>query len=254
MRNKSRIFKLHINMNSIQLTIDSLSHKLNNQTILDNINLELIGFQSVTLLGPNGAGKSTLIKSIAANLYCQSGLINLNGLNSELHRNEYLKLIGYMPEAPLVINELSVIEQLQLMAHCKQVEVAKNSIDRVIEICQLQKVLSKRTKNLSLGFKQRLNLAQAILNKPKMLVMDEPLNGLDPHLIIKFRNIINELKASTLIIVSTHYLAEAQNISDRILIMQDGQLLDNINMNKTLQKIDIEEVYMQHTSLNEGVL
>lgn len=241
-------------MNNIQLTIDSLYHKVGHQTILDNINLKIHGFQSVTLLGPNGAGKSTLIKAIAASLFCQSGQVYFNGIQSEQNRNTYLKIMGYMPENPLVINELTVIEQLQLIASCKQLNDTEQSINRVIEICQLQQVLFKRTKNLSLGFKQRLNLAQAIMNKPQLLIMDEPLNGLDPHLIIKFRNIINELKKSTLIIVSTHYLAEAQNISDRILIMQDGKLLDNIEMNSNSQQIDIEDVYMQHTSPKESLL
>ena len=240
-------------MSNIQLIIDSLCHMVGRQTVLENISFEINGFQSVTLLGPNGAGKSTLIKAMAASLFCQSGSVKFNSMQSELDRQSYLKTVGYMPETPLVIHELTVNEQLMLIANCKQLPDIKKSIQRVVEICQLEPVLTKRTKQLSLGFKQRLNLAQAIINKPQLLIMDEPLNGLDPHLIIKFRNIINELKKSTLIIVSTHYLAEAQNISDRILIMQNGQLLDNINMNNNSQHIDIEDIYMQHTTPKDGL-
>lgn len=241
-------------MNKIHLKIDSLSHRLKNQIILENISLELKDFQSVSLLGPNGAGKSTLIKAMAASFFCHSGKIKINGLDSEINRTEYLKSLGYMPEIPLVLHELTVMEQLQLMAKCKQVSNVKTSIQRVIEICQLEGVLSKRTINLSLGFKQRLSLAQALLNKPRFLIMDEPLNGLDPHLIIKFRNIINDLRASTLIIISTHYLAEAQNISDRVLIMQNGQLLDNVKLKETPHDFDLEQVYMKHTTPKEGLL
>jgi len=240
-------------MNSIQLKVDSLNYNFGHQTVLNNISLDLNGFQIVTLLGPNGAGKSTLIKALAANLYCQSGHVNLNNFDSEIDRTDYLKLIGYMPEIPMVIKELTVREQLELVANCKNITDVNQSIERIIEVCQLQSVLLKRTKNLSLGFKQRLNLAQAIINKPKLLIMDEPLNGLDPHLIIKFRNIIKALKNSTMIVLSTHYLAEAQNVSDRILIMQNGRLLDNINLHNNIQNKDIEEIYMQQTS-NEGNL
>jgi len=238
-------------MNSIQLKVDSLNYNFGHQTVLNNISLYLQGFQIVTLLGPNGTGKSTLIKALAANLFCQSGHVCLNNFDSEIDRTDYLKLIGYMPEVPLVIKELTVREQLELVANCKQITDVDLSIERVIEVCQLQSVLLKRTKNLSLGFKQRLNLAQAIINKPKLLIMDEPLNGLDPHLIIKFRNIIKELKKSTMIVLSTHYLAEAQNVSDRILIMQNGRLLDNINLRHNIHTTDIEEIYMQHTA-NKG--
>ncbi len=235
-------------MKPIQLNIDSLQHRIGQQIILQNINLNLDGFQAVTVLGPNGAGKSSLMKAMAGHFFCQSGTVLLNGIDSLKSRQEYLKMVGYMPESPLIISELTVIEQLQLMANSKRITGHKQSIKHVVEICQLEHVLNKRTQHLSLGFKQRLNLAQAILNKPKLLIMDEPLNGLDPHLIIIFRNIINELKKQTLIIMSTHYLAEAQNISDRILIMQNGQLLDNIETDSSSHQHDIEKIYMQHTT------
>lgn len=238
-------------MNPIQLNIGSLNHKIGQQTILENINLNLLGYQAVTLLGPNGAGKSSFMKAMAGHLFCQSGEVQLNAENPLKNRQEYLSLVGYMPETPMIVSELSVKEQLQLMANCKKTSDSKKSIERVIEICQLELVINTRTKHLSLGFKQRLNLAQAIMNKPQLLIMDEPLNGLDPHLIIKFRNIINDLKTHTLIIMSTHYLAEAQNISDRILIMQNGQLLDNIETNMSSEQQDIEKIYMQHTTPTE---
>jgi len=234
-------------MDDIQLNVNALHHVIGHQVVLDNIHLNIHGNQAVSLLGPNGAGKSTLLKSLSAQLFCQSGEVSLNGIKAKQDRNKYLSNIGFMPEIPLIIAELTVMEQLQLLANCKQLNNTNKSIQRVIEVCQLQNVLSKRTNLLSLGYKQRLNLAQAIINKPKLLIMDEPLNGLDPHLIIEFRNTVKQLKNSCLIIMSTHYLSEAQTISDRVLIMQDGNMLDNIDLIKESDDFDLEQTYMQHT-------
>lgn len=241
-------------MRDINLKVQSLKHIISKQVILNDVDLNLQGAQAVTLLGPNGAGKSTLLKSIAAHLYCQSGAVSLNEINSGGSRLEYLSHIGYMPEVPLIISELTVLEQLKLMANIKQIQDVEKSISRVLETCELHQVLDKRTSQLSLGYKQRLNLAQAIMNKPLLLIMDEPLNGLDPHLIIEFRNIIKQLKKDSLIIISTHYLAEAQTISDRVLIMQSGIMLDNIKLNQQAESNDLEEIYMQHTAPKERVI
>lgn len=238
-------------MAEIKLRIDDLNYSFRQQKILDKVSLNLSNPQAVTLLGPNGAGKSTLLKVLSASLFCQSGSVSLNGIDSETQRLQYLSQVGYMPETPLVLAELSVLEQLLLIANNKQVVNPKESIERVVEICQLKSVVNKRTNQLSLGYRQRLNLAQAIITQPPLLIMDEPLNGLDPHLIIEFRNIIKQLKKDSLVIMSTHYLAEAELISDRVLIMQNGQLLDNIEMQISVN-ISLEEVYMQHTESIES--
>ncbi len=229
-------------MENCNLTLQSISHRLAKVRLLDNISLTLSGRQVVTLLGPNGAGKSTLLKSIAAQFYPDSGTVEFNGLQALKNRTAFLKQIGYMPEIAVVLAELKVYEQLQLLAQLKS--VAKQNIDEVIELCQLQRVINKRSKHLSLGYKQRLNLAQALLNKPQLILMDEPLNGLDPHLIIEFRHIIKQLKNKSLLIISTHFLAEAQHISDRVLFMQKGKILAN----EYLAEIDdLEHNYLQLT-------
>jgi ABC-2 type transport system ATP-binding protein len=232
----------------INLQLQSLNYLYRKQKILDDVNLSLSSPQIVTLLGPNGAGKSTLLKSLAAELYCQSGTIQLNDIDTNKLRLTYLAQIGYMPEVALIIPELTVLEQLSLITNTRRINDSEKSIKKVMNICQLQIVSNKRTNQLSLGFRQRLNLAQALLNKPKLLILDEPLNGLDPHLIIEFRNTLNTLKKDTLIIMSTHYLAEAKLISDRVLIMQSGQILDNIEMSECS---DLEKMYLQHTEMSE---
>lgn len=240
-------------MPEIDLRIVDLNYCFRQQKILDKVSLNLTNPKAVTLLGPNGAGKSTLLKALSASLFCQSGSVSLNDIDAETQRLRYLSQVGYMPEVPLVLAELSVLEQLQLIVNGKQIVDTNESIDRVIDICRLKSVINKRTNQLSLGYRQRLNLAQAIINKPPLLIMDEPLNGLDPHLIIEFRNIIKQLKKESLVIMSTHYLAEAELISDRVLIMQNGQMLDNIEMQATGQR-NLEEVYMQHTASVEVIV
>jgi ABC-2 type transport system ATP-binding protein len=238
-------------MSNINLQLQSLNYLYRKQKILDDINLSLSNPQIVTLLGPNGAGKSTLLKSIAAELNCQSGSIHLNDINTKKLRLKYLAQIGYMPEVALIIPELSVYEQLSLISNTRKIPVSEKFIRKVMDSCQLNTVANKRTNQLSLGYRQRLNLAQALLNKPKLLILDEPLNGLDPHLIIEFRNTLKALKKDTLIIMSTHYLAEADLISDRVLIMQNGQILDNIEKS---DHRDLEKYYLQHTKMTESHL
>ncbi|MCF6288379.1 MAG: ABC transporter ATP-binding protein [Proteobacteria bacterium] len=225
----------------LQLLLNNITIKLGRQIILDNINLHFQGAQVVTLLGPNGAGKSTLLKVVSALLCATTGKVVLNKIDAKLARLQYLSKIGYMPEYAVILAELTVQEQLQLHAELKNVSHSKQQIQKVISVCQLDTVIHKRTNHLSLGYRQRLNLAQALLNNPQVLIMDEPLNGLDPHLIIEFRNIIKQLQNDTLVIMSTHYLTEAQMISDRVLIMQDGRVLDNIEMN---DNTNLEQLYL----------
>ena len=233
-------------MPPIKLTVDSLNFKIHKKSILKQINLNLNGAQVISVLGPNAAGKSTLLKCLAAQLIPNSGAIKFAEIDAFSQRTEYLSRLGYMPEKPVILAELTTFEQLGLMATIQNIEKSNESINAVIEMCQLQSVLNVRTHHLSLGFRQRLNLAQALLKQPELLILDEPLNGLDPLLIIEFRNIIQQLKSQCLVIMSTHYLAEAQLVSDRVLMIESGCLLDNIDMKTNAQKTDLEDIYLQH--------
>jgi ABC-2 type transport system ATP-binding protein len=233
-------------MPDINLTVESLNYKLHKKPILDQISFELNGAQAISVLGPNAAGKSTLLKCLATQLLPQSGTVLFNRINCNTQRGEYLSHIGYMPEKAVVMAELTAYEQLRLMADLQRVKQPEQSIQDVIEMCQLEEVLKLRTQHLSLGFKQRLNLAQALLKQPDVLILDEPLNGLDPLLVIEFRNIIQQLKSRCLIIMSTHYLAEAEIVSDRVLMIEKGCLLDDIDMKNSSEDMNLEAIYLQH--------
>lgn len=234
-------------MVDVHLSVLSLNFNQGRQQILHDINCELKSPQVVCLLGPNGAGKSTLLKCLAGQRHPSSGQILLNELDAHQHRSQYLSKVGYMPEQAMTLAELTVMEQLQLMAEAKGLSNDSSAIERVVEHCKLNAVLCNKVAQLSLGFRQRLNLAQALMAQPSVLIMDEPLNGLDPHSIIELRHTIQSLKTHTLIIFSTHYLAEAHTVSDRVLIMQSGQIKDNIDVSSLHDGQDLERLYLSHT-------
>ena len=144
------------------LTIESLIFNVGARAILKDITCQLGGSQVVSLLGPNGAGKSTLLKCLAAQRYATSGRIQLNGVDAHKERYDYLPLVGFMPETPMILSELTVFEQLQLVADSVMLTNKDQAIEQVLETCQLHKVLNNRTTQLSLGYRQRLNLAQAL--------------------------------------------------------------------------------------------
>lgn len=238
-------------MSEIKLSVDSLNHEIQKKSLLNHISLKLNGAQVISVLGPNGAGKSTLLKCLAAQLIPKSGCIKFDGIDAHTQRQKYLSQMGYMPEKAVVLAELNAHEQLQLSATIQNINDPENSIQRAIELCQLQSVLNTRVRHLSLGFKQRLNLAQALLKQPQMLILDEPLNGLDPLLIIEFRNLIKQLKSECLVIMSTHYLAEAEIVSDRVLMIENGCMLDDIDIKKLPHDTDLEAIYLQNIKITK---
>jgi len=223
-------------MQKLKLKIESLAYSCNNKKILKNINLELQGNQIIALLGPNGAGKSTFLKALSAQLICNKSTIVFNDYDSHTNRFEYLSQIGYMPEVACFFPELTVLEQLQLFAHSKKVCNLDKCVDEVLELCNLNSVQNHRINKLSLGYKQRLNLAQALMNQPKLLLLDEPLDGLDPILIIEFRKIIKQASQTSIVFLSTHILPEAELISDSVVFMMHGNLSDPISANIRTQK------------------
>lgn len=232
----SRNFEIFNSMTQLNLKIDSLAYTCYQKNIIDDVNYELTGNQVVALLGPNGAGKSTLLKALSSQLSCTQGSIKFNDFDSQTDRKKYLNELGYMPEVACFFPELNVMEQLSLFAENFQIIDKKQRLEEMIELCGLNTVINKRMNKLSLGYKQRVNLAQALLNQPKLLLLDEPLNGLDPSLIIEFRDIIKNASDSSIVFLSTHILSEAELINDTVLIMNHGKLIHPDSANSCTQK------------------
>lgn len=182
---------------------------------------EILGF-----LGPNGAGKTTMMKMITCYMPPTGGVITVDGLDVVNDSMGVRKKIGYLPESTPLYEEMGVRDYLNFVADVRKVNGAERSraMERVISVTGLSNVIHKDIHELSKGYRQRVGFAQAIIHDPEILVLDEPTTGLDPNQIIEIRNLIRELGESKTVIFSTHIMQEVQATSDRVLIIDQGQI------------------------------
>jgi ABC-2 type transport system ATP-binding protein len=197
---------------------------------------EVVGF-----LGPNGAGKSTTIRILTCYMPPTAGEARINGLDCFERSLEVRRQVGYLPENVPLYGELPVRGFLRFAAGAKGVEGKKveGEISRVIDICGLENAAHRMISHLSKGFRQRVGLAQALLNNPPVLVLDEPTIGLDPTQIIEIRRLIQELRGEHTILLSSHILPEVAQICQRVLIINKGQIIATdtpANLTSQLQK------------------
>jgi len=177
------------------------------------------------LLGPNGAGKTTLINILIGILPSSGGTIRLDGNDTAKMGRGYFDLIGYMPQYPQFYANFTVSEFLSYMCQLKGVKDAGNCIEEALVFVNLYDRRQMRIGELSGGMRQRLGVAQAILNDPKLLVLDEPTAGLDPGERIRFRNLISKLAAGRIILLATHIVSDVECIAKEILLLQKGRLV-----------------------------
>ena len=179
------------------------------------------------ILGANGAGKTTFINILIGVLQESSGEILFDGKNVKKMGTAYLDKIGYLPQYPQFYPNFKIREFLDYMCSIKGIpgKEHKERIDRVIEQVNLQEHSKKKIRELSGGMRQRLGIAQAILNNPEILVLDEPTAGLDPGERIRFRNIISQLSKDRMVLVATHIVSDIEYIANEVLILQDGILV-----------------------------
>lgn len=179
------------------------------------------------LLGVNGAGKTTLMRMLCALIHPTSGNITCNGEDIFKMDGEYRKLLGYLPQDFGFYPEFTVKDYLMYIASIKGIRpaVAKKRVDALITQVGLTKVANKKMKKLSGGMKRRAGIAQAMLNNPKILILDEPTAGLDPNERIRFRNLISELSEERLVLLSTHIVSDIEYIANEIWLMKDGKIV-----------------------------
>lgn len=180
----------------------------------------------VGLLGPNGAGKSTIIKTLTGYLQPDSGQLRVDGLDVMQETQAVQTRIGYLPENAPLYPELSVQRYLQMMAGLRQIPEAQvaEHIAEAVYATGLQQHLTRPIATLSKGFRQRVGLAQAILHRPKLLILDEPTVGLDPTQIVEIRHLIKRLSKRSTILFSTHILPEVEALCDRVLVLLRGEI------------------------------
>ena len=181
------------------------------------------------LLGPNGAGKSTLMKIIATISNPTSGQILLDGIDISKNPNEIRKILGYLPQDFGVYPNLNAYEFLEYIAALKGIGGAnlKERITQLLEGVNLIDAAKKPIGTYSGGMKQRIGIAQVLLNDPKILIFDEPTVGLDPEERVRFRNLISDLANDCIVILSSHIVSDIETIADKVAIMKNGQLISH---------------------------
>jgi ABC-2 type transport system ATP-binding protein len=193
---------------------------------LRGVSFHIAAGEIVGLLGPNGAGKTTIIKILTGYLQPDQGSVLIGDLDVLTHTQEVQAGIGYLPENAPLYPELSVQSYLKMMAELRQIpqEEQITSISEAVYAVSIQDYLTRPISELSKGYRQRLGLAQAILHKPRLLILDEPTVGLDPTQIVEIRKLIKRLARRSTVLFSTHILPEVEALCDRAIILMNGEV------------------------------
>lgn len=226
----------------MELTIDRLTKQYQNKIAVDRVSLRLhTGVYG--LLGANGAGKTTLMRMICGILKPTSGTITFD--NYDVTTEEYRSELGYLPQDFGYYPEFTGMDFLLYMAALKGLDksCAKRKTSQLLQMVSLQDKANKKIKTYSGGMKQRLGIAQALLNDPKILVLDEPTAGLDPKERVKFRDLIAELGKDSIVLLSTHIITDIEHIADVVLMLKDGQLIYQGEKNGAQE--DLETFYLE---------
>ncbi len=209
----------------MSIKVEGLTKVYSTQKAIDNISFEAMEGQITGLVGPNGAGKSTTMKILTASLTADGGEAYVGGLNVSDDEMKVKSMVGYLPESNPLYPTMYVKEFLTFIAKIHKLKNASQRIDEVIESVGLTKEKHKKISSLSKGYRQRVGIAQAIIHDPKVLILDEPISGLDPNQIQEIRQLILKLKKNKTIIFSSHILQEVESICDKIIILNDGHIV-----------------------------
>jgi len=209
------------------IKLESVTKRYGSKTIIHDISFEVAKGEIVGFLGPNGAGKTTTMRMISGATTATSGRISVAGFDMATQNHLAAKRLGYLPENPPLYDVLDVTTYLRFVGDVKGVHgsALRSDLDRVISACRLEAVTTREIYKLSKGYRQRVGLAQALLGKPDVLLLDEPTAGLDPGQIQETREVIRGMGEHAAVLLSTHILPEVTLICRRVAIINGGRLL-----------------------------
>lgn len=240
------------------LEIKDLNKSYGSKQVLKNINCKLTN-GVYGLLGPNGAGKSTLMNIITTNLKADSGNILWEGRNVDKLGDDYRDILGYMPQGQGLYNGFTGYMFLNYIAVLKGVSKKdiKTEIERVTKSVNLTDSIDKKIGTYSGGMKQRILIASAIIGNPRLIIFDEPTAGLDPKERIRVKNLLASLSKNKIIIIATHIVPDIENMAKNILVLKDGELLEEKSADRLIEKYapegNLEDVYMSIFANGEEV-
>lgn len=253
------------------LEVLGLKKRIGLKTIVEDISFDMHEGEIIGLLGPNGSGKTTIMRMLVGLTKTTKGEVYCFEKPLGLGKVKMLKEVGAMIETPEFYNYMSGWSNLKQMARVCGKKVSRARMKELVEFVGLSKVIRKKVKTYSLGMRQRLGLAQALLNDPKILILDEPVNGLDPQGVQDFRNKLKEIAATGVsILISSHLLDEIEKVSDRVIVIEKGRIiaddkLDNLVADETIKTListyDVEkaevlirELGIRYELTNEGFI
>jgi ABC-2 type transport system ATP-binding protein len=220
----------------MSIKVASLTKIYDTQRAVDNISFELKKGEIVGFLGPNGAGKSTTMKIITTYLPSSSGTATVCGYDVVEQPMEVRRRVGYLPEANPLYYEMYVREYLEFTAGIHKLgKISKKRIEEMISLTGLGKEAHKKIGALSKGYKQRVGLAQAMLHDPEVLILDEPTSGLDPNQIVEIRDLIKNIGNEKTVLLSTHIMQEVQAMCNRVIIINNGQIVADDSIERLQQ-------------------
>lgn len=211
----------------MSLQVSNLTKIYGQQKAVNNISFAVQPGEIVGFLGPNGAGKSTTMKISTGYMPPTSGQVLVNGMNVTTQSLQVRQIMGYLPEHNPLYLDMYVHEYLHFVGKVFALSnrALKSRVGEIIALCGLEREQNKKIEQLSKGYRQRVGLAQALIHNPQVLVLDEPTTGLDPNQILEIRKLIKEISTNKTVIFSTHIMQEVQAICNRVIVINQGQLV-----------------------------
>ncbi len=221
----------------MSIEVNKLSKKYGNQWAVSDVSFNIPTGQVVGFLGPNGAGKSTTMKMLTCFISPTSGSAKISGLSVGVDDLAIRREIGYLPEHNPLYFDMYVKEYLGFVANlCGITKHVTKRVDEMIARTGLEREQTKKIGTLSKGYKQRVGMAQALMNDPKVLVLDEPTSGLDPNQISEIRNLIREIGEERTVLLSTHIMQEVEAMCSRVIILNQGKLVADDSIERLQQQ------------------